>query len=157
MRQIICLIVILLSAMTLPAQVIEKTISGKKYNFEIDSSNSGDEVTKTLQIAHNGKQVLTHILLLKGFDHNSVGLELGDYEIKPDGIILYSYWNRAGDAPVSPYGVRKQHYRADSAGVLQLVKGEIYIETTRQGWPENKGIEYLFKTPVNAEQKKLLT
>ena len=102
------------------------------------------------------KKLLTHTLSLEEGDCNSQSVALGTYETGSSALTFYSYWARAGDAPVSPYGVRKQVYRVDKAGNLYLQKGELYIETSRPGWWENRGIKYLFEAPQNDSERTAL-
>jgi hypothetical protein len=132
-------------------------IGNFKFSFKTKFINnkSGDSI-KQIEIYRDNAKLITHIISEYDGDCNSESIELGDYEVTDTTLILFSYWTRAGDAPVSPFGVRKQIYQVDKSGKFNLIKSELYIETSRKGWKENKGIEYLYSTPINANQKKLL-
>ena len=132
------------------AQTTVKIINGSRFIFK--KATAG----KQLEIYRNNKKLFTHTISDIEGDCNSESVELGTFEIKDTTIIFYSYWTRAGDAPVSPYGVRKQVFSVDNMGNFKLSKAEIYIETSRQGWLDNKGIEFLFIKPkTNADRKQL--
>ena len=119
-------------------------------------NENGDSV-KRLEMFRGETKLMTHTVREISGDCNSESIELGDYEITDSTITFYTYWNRAGDAPVSPYGARKQVNAVDQGGRLIPKQSEIYIETSKQGWKENKGIEFLFSTPKNDTEKKELT
>ena len=143
--------------MTLTALGQTKTVSirDNKFIFKtflVDNEN-GDSI-KQVELFRTNSKLLTHIILKSEGDCNSESIELGTFETTDTTIIFYSYWTRAGDAPVSPFGVRKQIYSVDRNGKLNLTKAELYIETSREGWTVNKGINYLFSIPKNNNEKK---
>lgn len=129
-----------------------KTFEFKKVLVENENGDSAEQV----EIYNNGLKVLSHTISLIEGDCNSESVQLGSYEIQNNTLILYSYWTRTGDAPASPYGFRKQLYSVNEKGQLLLVKGIIYIEMTRKGWHENKGMDFLFKKPATKEQRQQL-
>ena len=137
-----------------------KTIKINNHNFSFKTTYRRDDnaggYNRHIDIYRNKIKVLSFTLLKTEGDCNSQSVELGKYEIVDSTIIFYTYWARAGDAPVSPYGVRKQTYIVTANGKINFDKGEIYIETSRQGWKGNTGIEYLFTKPTNEEQRKQL-
>lgn len=53
----------------------------------------------------------------------------------------------ASDAPVSPWGARKQVYSVNESGGLKREASYLYIESGRAGWPENDGVEFLYTQP----------
>lgn len=144
------LIFFILFQTTAFAQTKVVLINGNKLTFKtyLLENESGDSI-KSIDIFRDNTKLLSHTILKAEGDHNSESIEVGSYEIKDTTIIFYSYWSRAGDAPVSPYGVRKQIYSVNKKGFLNLNNSQIYIETSRPGWAENKGIEYLFTKPKN--------
>jgi hypothetical protein len=133
------------------------TIGNKHFVFKkMFVENDNGDSAEQLQIYDDDQKVLSHTISLIEGDCNSESVQLGGYETQNNRFILYTYWTRTGDAPVSPYGFRKQIYSVDEKGRLILVKGIIYIETTRKGWYENKGMDFLFKKPANKEQRQQL-
>ena len=150
---------ILLILLTLTSFGQTKTVSVNNYKFGFKTvfmANENGDSIKQIELYKEKLRLLTHIISKSEGDCNSESIELGTFETTETTITLYSYWTRAGDAPVSPFGVRKQIYSVDKNGNLKLTKAELYIETSRQGWGENKGIDYLFSTPKNDNQKKEL-
>lgn len=97
--------------------------------------------------------ILHHTLKEKAGDHNSESLQLGVYEIKDQYLILYSFWCRKGDAPVSPYGARIQKYQWKNNAFIQ-VSSQMYIEETRIDWKETIGIQFLFALPKNKQDEQ---
>ena len=132
------------------AQTKVELVNGNEFTFKsyLLENESGDSI-KNLVVFRGNTKLLSHTILKAEGDHNSEAIEVGSYEIKDTTVIFYTYWSRAGDAPVSPYGVRKQIYAVNKKGVLNLHSSQIYIETSRSGWAENRGIEYLFTKPKN--------
>ena len=147
-------ILLTLFTLTTFGQTKSVSIRDTKFTFKtyfIDNEN-GDSI-KQLDIYRDKTKLLTHTISKSEGDCNSEAIELGSYEIQDTTIIFYSYWTRAGDAPVSPYGVRIQVYNISTLGALTKGKSEIYIETSRQGWSGNKGINYLFNQPKTEKEK----
>ena len=156
MKNTLILYFILLQA-TAFAQTKIEVVNGNEFSFKsyLLENESGDSI-KNLVVFRGNTKLLSHTILKAEGDHNSEAIEVGSYEIKDTTVIFYTYWSRAGDAPVSPYGVRKQIYAVNKKGILYLKNSQIYIETSRPGWAENKGIEYLFTKPKNETQVKEL-
>lgn len=150
---------ILLTFLALTTFAQTKTINIRNYTFDFKTifidNEKGDSISQVELYQHNSK-LLTHTLSQSEIDCNSESIELGTFETIGTTIIFYSYWASAGDAPVSPFGVRKQIYTVGKNGNLTLTKSELYIETSRQGLAENPGVNYLFLTPKNSIEKKQL-
>lgn len=98
---------------------------------------------------------LSHILKNIEGDSNSIAVEIGTYKIEEEKIILYSFWCWQGDLPVSPWGARKQVYKVTSKGKLKKINSSLYIISGREGFPENKGVEFLYKIPRNEKEKAI--
>ncbi len=99
---------------------------------------------------------MTHTIFVAAGDHDSESIEIGSSETTDSSITFYSYWNRAGDAPAEPYGVRKKVYIVSVKGQFILSSSQIYIEATKRGKFEHKGMEYLFIKAKTPAQQKLL-
>ena len=102
-----------------------------------------------------GKYGLKHTIYKGWGDCNSESLEIGGIEITDSSIILYSFWCHMGDAPVSPWGARKQVYVPKENGLLEMVYSELFVEASENGWEGYEGSIYLYETPVTAEEKQL--
>lgn len=136
-------------------------INGFKYEFKeesIDNLDAEGQRVKLYRIDSSGtkKQLLSHILISSRGDCNSNSLEIGDYKISDSTLTFYSFWCTMGDAPVSPYGARKQIYKIHKDGKITLQSSAIYIETTVTYWNENEGIQYLEKQPKNETERLAL-
>lgn len=126
------------------------TINNHQFIFKnVLINNDSGNPTKQIEIYRNKKKLLTHTISEIWGDCNSESVELGRFEINNNTIIFYTYWAKAGDAPTSPYGVRKQVYTIDSFGNLMFLKGKIYVETFQT-------TEFLFSTPKNEVEKNEL-
>ena len=104
-----------------------------------------------------GEPVLTHILHSQSGDSNSISYEFGKYEVGDTCIILYSYWCKMGDAPVSPFGARKQVYSVDKEGELIMTDSQIYMERYSDYWEGKEGcvgMKYLFSHPEDEMQSR---
>lgn len=121
----------------------------------LPNENAMDSIRK-LTLYRDGKPLLTHTLHETAGDHNSEEVALGTFETTDSTIIFYSYWSRAGDAPASPYGVRKQVYSVAPNGALRRTHAVLYIETGRSSVWAHEGITYLFDPPQSAAQKAAL-
>lgn len=128
------------------------------HQYRNDKDEETDEEYEKVDIYRGTKKLLTHTLSAQWGDCNSISIELGDFEIKGDSLIFYSYWALHGDAPVSPYGVRKQIYQVKENGRLNLLGGKIYLEETRPGWAkeDHEGVNYLEEPPKNEGEQKAL-
>lgn len=138
----------------------QKIVKLNSHTFTIDKiiEPSGDDQKELLKLSrvdnNKSKNILTHITKEKWEDCNSVSLELGNYIISENEITLYSFWCRAGDAPVSPFGARLQTYTIDKKGNVLLINSSIYLEAGRAEWI--KGLSFLFEKPKNLEETKQL-
>lgn len=133
-------------------------VGGQDFVFKtqaLPNENGMDSIRK-LTLYRDGKSLLTHTLHETAGDHNSEEVALGTFETTDSTIIFYSYWSRAGDAPASPYGVRKQVYSVGANGALRRTHALLYIETARSSVWAHKGIMYLFDPPQNAAQEAAL-
>ncbi len=142
--------------MTVSTFAQTKTVSIRNYKFIFKTvliENENGYPIKQVELYRNSSKLLTHIISKSEVDCNSESIELGSFEITDSKVLFYSFWSRTGDAPVSPFGVRKQIYSVDKNGNFSLTKSALYIETSRQDWTENKGINYLFLTPKNDYEK----
>ncbi len=152
-------LLIIFSLLTLISYGQNKSITINNFQFTfktiVEKNEDGDSIKK-VEVFRDKTKLLSHTINEINGDCNSEAVELGNYDSTDSTIVFYSYWARAGDAPVSPYGVRKQLYKVNQTGKLFLAKSEIYIETSRQGWEDNKGIEFLFSPPKNDLEKKEL-
>lgn len=132
-----------------------RTVSVRDSGFIIKvillDNENGDPI-KQVELYRDNSKMLTHTISKSESDCNSESIELGTFETTDKTVVLYSYWTKAGDAPVSPNGVRKQIYSVDKNGKLNLTKAELYIET----WTENAGMDYLFSTPRDDDEKRQL-
>ncbi len=134
-----------------------ETINGQKINFNINfiKNENGDSI-KQLSISNNNLKLLTHTLSQSEGDCNSEAIEVGSYSSTDSSIILYSYWDRRGDAPLAAVGARKQVYSVNKKGKLELSTSALYIETAKAGWAQNKGMKYLNTAAETAAEKKEL-
>ena len=132
------------------------TVGGFSFTFKTTGLPAESGETEQVEVWRGNQKLLTHILSLEEGDCNSESVELGTYETGPSTITFYSYWAHAGDAPVAPYGVRKQIYQVDEKGNLLLQSGQLYIETGRPGWPETRGVAFLLQAPKNDSERTVL-
>ncbi|MCC8186757.1 MAG: hypothetical protein LIP08_04400 [Bacteroides sp.] len=98
-------------------------------------------------------------------DSNSLSLQLATYELSDSLITLYHYWTKWGDAPVSPFGARKQIFRITDRGQWLQTEGKIVIETMtplyieQYGGPENLGYHhgalFMRRSPQSTEEKEM--
>ena len=134
-------------------------ISNTEFTIENITNIAKSQIPiKEIELYRGNKKLLSHTISYADGDCNSIVVELGKYEIRSDSIIFYSYWALTGDAPVSPYGVRKQIYVVQNDGQLDLINGKIYLEAFKAGWGEGKykGVDYIYTPPTNKEEKALL-
>ncbi len=139
-------------------QTQNRRVGGQDFVFKTESRLNEDapDSIRKLTLYRDGKPLLTHTIHETAGDHNSEAVALGTFETTDSTIVFYSYWSRAGDAPASPYGVRKQVYSVGQNGTLRRTHAVLYIETARSGEWAHKGITYLFDPPQNAAQEAAL-
>ncbi|MCC8152745.1 MAG: hypothetical protein LIP01_00110 [Tannerellaceae bacterium] len=117
-----------------------------------------------LTVKREGKQKVFELADHWG-DTTSYSYKLGDYEATDSTLTIYTFWAKAGDAPVSPFGTQIQIYTPDSDGNWKKVSSELYIETvsayyikspqTRDNLTYHVGGIYLHQKPQNKEEQKL--
>jgi hypothetical protein len=151
------LFVLILSNTALFAQRDTLIINGHKFLFRFQHSNDPDhDSISDVQLYRieqgNSKRLLSHRLFISDGDCNSEALELGGYTVYDSLITFYSFWCKAGDAPVSPFGARKQVYKVAADGKVTLASSVLYIE---EGY-SNEGYGLLESTSLTAEEKELL-
>lgn len=137
----------------------EIVVGNTKFTLvQIDKDNGYVLPQSVLELYRNGKKLLTHTMTYIEGDCNSETVELGAYKIGKNEITFYSYWALQGDAPVSPYGVRKQVYNVDNNGRLRRTHSTIYLEAMRSGWGKDdyQGVDFIYENPTNESEKKLL-
>lgn len=138
--------------------VKDVTISGCKFLLkEVDIIDYFEE--SQVELYRGSDKVLNHMLSCIIRDCNSTSVELGTYIIQNNDIIFYSYWAWIGDAPASPYGVRKQRYKVSSNGDIKLVESAIYLEAMRAGWggyDDYRGVDFIHNSPTDDVEKEML-
>lgn len=151
-----------------------ETIQINGYDFKIKTIEgpSFREVPYIeIELFNDEEQLLSHILSNEISNSNGSAIQLGAYGFSNDQLILYSYWAWVGDPSEPKYGFRKQAYKVTPTGDITLLKGEIYLEEGKEtkSSDENEGseeseelkesqsIEFLFKKPRNASEKKQLS
>ncbi len=122
----------------------------------ISSYNENGDSTRQVELYRGQTKLLTHTISKAEGDCNSEAIELGTYALTDSTITFYSYWATAGDAPVDPFGARKQVYQVTANGNLSFKQGSIYLETSRKGWHGDNGIQFLFAPPKNDIEKEQL-
>lgn len=130
-------------------------------SFVIDYhiQNSSSEFDKKLNFYRLDKQsqekvfLLSHTIHSEWGDCNSESIELGTYTYQENSITFYSIWGKMGDAPVSPFGARKQVFTIATSGKVSLSYSELYIEAGNPGWPETSGVQFLYEAPKNETEQ----
>ncbi len=150
------LLLLFLPLFAYPQSAKTVTVGGYPFVFKTIGLPAESGETEKVEVWRGTQKLLAHTLSLQEGDCNSESVELGTYQTNSATITFYSYWARAGDAPVSPYGVRKQIYQVDEKGHLRFRSGQLYVETGRPGWPENKGIEFLSEAPKSDFERAAL-
>lgn len=134
-----------------------KTIKINHQDFELKILKSEDSLLKTLEISRDNGKILTHTLYQEDGDCSSIQIEIGNYEVKNNQIIFYSYWAAADLQGLLsyPFGFRKQIYSVNNEGKLRLRNSEIYIED-KIGNIENDIVLPLKSNPKTKAEKELL-
>jgi len=159
MKNIILLTLFLISSVSLFSK--NDTIKIGEHNFVIKyfSTISGvcNDPDKEIKIYQGQKSVLRHIIHQGSCDSNSVAYEMGNCIAGDSCIILYSFWCRQGDTPISPFGARKQVYTIDDKGQLRMTDSQFYLERCYyDGYNEIcNGMKYLHETPKTKEEKQI--
>lgn len=143
----------------------EFTLAKQKFTFLLQHTSEGDVERQTLSIFHQNEDKPLLVSLLKEVwgDSNSMSVMVGDYDVSDSTVVLYHFWAKAGDAPVSPYGARIQTYGMDANKKLILKGSMLYIETmsdnyilqcmSKQDLGYHRGCLYLHYPPKNATEK----
>lgn len=157
MKYIFLSIILFLSSFEVLAVEDTVTISGFSYiikKVEENGNELGEKVTyihfKSLHQKAEKNTLKEHCLYDGIGDCNSESIELGGYKISDSSVTFYSFWCHTGDAPVSPWGARKQVFSPNRSGKLEMVYSELYLEAGNPGWPETKGVEFLHE-PVQTK------
>lgn len=138
------------------------TINKHEFLFKESTMKNDDGEFKFLSVhrIREKQSVLNHVLFSKESDCNSQSLQLGAYKLDGDSLILYSYWAWIGDAPISPFGVRKQVYQVSDNYNILLKSGLIYLEIGREGEPSEqikKDIESEYQATFIIDQKQKIS
>lgn len=142
-----------------------KTFTINQHHFEIKTTQSENEEgfeQDNIELYRGAKKLLTHTQRLSTGDCSILTIELGDFEVKNDQLIFYTYW-AVGDRQglwTFPYGVRKQVYSVDPKGMVKLISAEIYVEDVMgdpfTNHPQEDYLQFLNTPPKNTQQKKAL-
>lgn len=137
-----------------------------KYLIERKTVEIDGEVAETVYFMQGIDTIYTWEAKSIWGDSNSLSVNIGDFDIEGDTLILYNFWAKAGDAPISPYGARIQRYKLCENGSISFISGEIYIETMpdyyiyqKMGKEElgyNSGSLFVRKTPNTEEKEAIL-
>lgn len=157
------LVLILLMFGTVAAHA--KTLSINQQRFEIKTTHGETEEgfeQDNIELYRGTKRLLTHTQRLSTGDCSILTIELGDFEVKNDQLIFYTYW-AAGDRQglwTFPYGVRKQVYSVDSKGMVKLISAVVYVEDTisnpLETNPDQDYLQFLTIQPKSPKDKLAL-
>ena len=157
------LVLILLMFGTVAAHA--KTLSINQQRFEIKTTHGETEEgfeQDNIELYRGTKRLLTHTQRLSTGDCSILTIELGDFEVKNDQLIFYTYW-AAGDRQglwTFPYGVRKQVYLVDSKGMVKLISAVVYVEDTisnpLETNPDQDYLQFLTIQPKSPKDKLAL-
>ena len=95
----------------------------------VEHENADPDDEETIHFIQGTDTIYTWVAKSILGDSNSISVNVGDFDIEGDTLILYNFWAKAGDAPVSPYGARIQRYKFSEDGNISFINGDIYIET----------------------------
>ena len=115
-----------------------------------------------IELYRDDHQLLSHTLRLETGDCSIVSIELGDYEVKNNQIIFYSYWASADRQGLwmYPYGVRKQVYVVDAKGTVKLLSSVIYVEDIigdlLKSNPQEEYLQFLHTEAQTEQQRRSL-
>ena len=140
-----------------------KSFKINQHNFEIKTILSETE-QDSFELYRENQKLLTHIKHLWTGDGSISSIEIGDYDIKGNQLIFYTYW-ASGDTQglwAYPYGVRKQIYTVNAKGGVDLTTAVIYVEDyNSEGDPqeidaEKEYLQFLHTAPKNQQQRQAL-
>ena len=144
-----------------------KTININQHDFEIKNTQGESEEgfeQDNFELYRDAKKLLTHTQRLSTGDCSILTIEVGDYDIKGNQLIFYTYW-AASDRQglwAYPYGVRKQIYTVNAKGGVDLTSAVIYVEDyNSEGDPqeidaEKEYLQFLHTAPKNQQQRQAL-
>lgn len=138
-------------------------INKTQFDFKVvDTETKEGFEQKAVELYRNKHKVLSHTLKFNTGDCSILTTELGDYEVKNNQLIFYTYW-AAGDRQglwAYPYGVRKQVYSVDVKGVVKPISAVIYVEDVMgnplEHNPQQDYLQFLNTAPQTDQQKKAL-
>ena len=133
--------------------------------FEVKQTHSETEEgfeQDNIELYRNGKKLLAHTKRLSTGECSILTIEVGDYEVKNNQLIFYTYW-AAGDRQglwAYPYGVRKQVYSVSNSGAVKPVSAEVYIEDVignpLESNPQQDYLQFLAVQPQIQKDKMAL-
>ena len=144
-----------------------KTININQHDFEIKNTQGESEEgfeQDNFELYRDAKKLLTHTQRLSTGDCSILTIEVGDYDIKGNQLIFYTYW-AASDRQglwAYPYGVRKQIYTVNAKGRVDLTTAVIYVEDyNSEGDPqeidaEKEYLQFLHTAPKDQQQRQAL-
>ena len=144
-----------------------KTVNINQHDFEIKNTHGESEEgfeQDNFELYRDAKKLLTHTQRLSTGDCSILTIEVGDYDIKGNQLIFYTYW-AASDRQglwAYPYGVRKQIYTVNAKGRVDLTTAVIYVEDyNSEGDPqeidaEKEYLQFLHTAPKNQQQSQAL-
>lgn len=142
-----------------------QTIQINHHRFEIKTATTESEEgfeRYAVELYRNQHKLLSHTLKYNTGDCSILTTELGDYDVKNNQLIFYTYW-AAGDRQglwTYPYGVRKQVYSVDAKGVVKPISAVIYVEDVvgnpLEHDPQQEYLQFLNTAPQTDQQKKAL-
>jgi hypothetical protein len=150
-----------ISTLFASAQLEHLTIENQDFSIvteAYDIYDSKGEVMKLYTEEQNNDLTFVLSLILKDSTGScsDKSVQEGTYEINGTDITLYSFWDRRGKAYSSPYGVRIQHYKMLPNHTVKRISSQVYIETERENYNAESGMQYLFNTPQNDIEKEAL-
>ncbi len=143
----------------------EFVLGKQQFTLLLHDSSENDTERQTLSVFRQDEDRPLLVSLLREIwgDSNSLSVMVGDYDISDSTLVLYHFWTKNGDAPVSPYGARIQVYGIDASENLVLKDSRLYIETMSDSYilqsmgkediGYHKGCLYLHHSPENATEE----
>lgn len=143
------------------AQLEHLTIENQDFSIIMESYDIYDskgEVMKLYIEEQNNDLTFVLSLILKDSTGtcSDKSVQEGAYEINGTDITLYSFWDRRGKAYSSPYGARIQRYKMLPNHTVEQVLSQVYIETERENYNPESGMQYLFQAPQSNTEKEAL-
>lgn len=150
-----------MSTLFASAELEHLTIENQDFSVVTESYDIYDskgEVMKLYTEEQNNDLTFVLSLILKDSTGtcSDKSVQEGTYEINGTDITLYSFWDRRGKAYSSPYGARIQHYKMLPNHTVERVLSQVYIETEREKYNAESGMQYLFHAPQNDTEKEAL-